>query len=433
MYDIGIINGKVFIDGKYNNVNIYIEDEIISLITKDYLDAKTIYDCENNLVIPGIIDPHTHFELDLKTTSSKDDFYTGSISAIYGGVTTIIDFIDPVDNAFDLEANLNKRINQAKKSLVDFKFHACLKNPEGNINEIVKKMNDLNLSTVKLFTTYSDSLRRTYDKEIRELLTYSKTNNFLVTAHCEDDEQINIKNTYQPHDINQSRPSSSETDEAVKLAKMVEETNGNLYMVHLSSGNTIKKLVNDFPQIINKNFKIESCPHYFLFNKSKYKKQDNYLYLMAPPLRSKKEQNILKKYINNIDVIGTDHCPFNSDEKNQKLLKDIPFGIGGVEHSFDVMYSLYKEAIIDKMTLNVARIHNLYPRKGIIKEGSDADMFIYKLKKKKIKEDHSQANYTVYHNTSVLGEVVTTLIRGKFVLKDKVLFNNVGKYVNEVK
>ena len=431
MFDLGIINGLVFINDKFIKTNVYISDGIIKEISDSLFESLEAYDCKGNLVIPGIIDPHTHFDLDLGFTTSKDDFETGTKAAAYGGVTTIIDFLNPVDNPNDLEKEFSNRVNQAQKSNIDYKFHACLKNPKGEVKNIVEKLPHLGLNTVKIFTTYSDSNRRTYEPEIKELLSYTKDKNFTLTVHVENDDLIITNNEDTYHKLPINRPTISEFTEAIKLAELVRKTNGRLYMVHLSSGDTLKELSTKYKDILNKDFIVESCPHYFTFNNEVLNKENGYLYTMAPPLRSESEQKELNKLIDNVYTIGTDHCKFNKTEKQKQTLKEMPLGVGGVEESFRLMFTKFGEKIIPKMTSNVAKAHYLYPQKGIIKKGSDADMFIYELKDTTIKNYHSNIDHNIYLNQQVNGEVISTLSRGKFVIKNKEFIPQTGTLLNQ--
>lgn len=432
MYDLSLINGQVYKEDKFINANIYITDGKIAKISTNYFDSRETYDCSKKKIFPGIIDPHTHMELDLGFTTSKDDFFTGSKAAAFGGVTTIIDFLDPVNNVAALKNTFKKRHKQAQKSCIDYKFHACLKHPKNEVDNIVFELENYGLDTVKIFTTYSDSLRRTYDEEIIELLKLTKKHNFILTVHIENDEMIKQNDDDNYQKLTENRPSESETSEALKLAKYVRTYNGKLYMVHLSSGETLKQLKKEYSDILNKDFVIESCPHYFLWNKDIVKSDIGNHFTMAPPLRSEKERKLLFNMIKDVHIIGTDHCPFNFNEKDKELLKNIPLGIGGVEESFRIMYSLFGEEIIPKMTSNVAKTHNLYPQKGIIEEGSDADLFIYDETPSIIDSFHGGADYSLYKGIEVNGQIISTISNGKFVVKDQKFIKQTGKLLNKV-
>lgn len=431
MYDLAVKNGLVYIDGEYKNTNIYIKDGIISKITPDELKASEVYNASSKNVYPGIIDPHTHFELDLGKLISQDDFHKGTIAAAFGGVTTIIDFLSPVNDSMDLDIEFFLRKLQAENSVIDYKFHACLKDPENQVDDLVKAMKTFGLNTVKIFTTYSDTNRRTYEKEIVELLKLSKEHDFLITVHAEDDDLINFEHEYSYVHLPISRPTESEVSAALNLAKLVMETGGYMYMVHLSSGETLKRLKESYPEILNTNFFIESCPHYFTFSKDRLKGDEGYLYTMAPPLRSKEEVTLLNELIDDVYTIGTDHCTFNRIVKQKRLLKFTPLGVGGIEYSFDIMYSLFGDKIIDKMTKNVAKVHKLFPQKGVIQEGSDADLFIYELGENILTENHSGTDYFIYKDMTVKGKTISTISRGAFVVKDRKFIPHKGILLNK--
>lgn len=414
--------------------NIYIKDGLISAIQNDSnwntkFEAKEIFEGDKNFLLPGIIDPHVHFALNLGDFNSLDDFYSGSVAAAYGGVTTFIDFLDPVSNAKDLETAFYKRLEEAKDSVIDYKFHATVMNPKGNVLEIVLKMEELGIKSVKLFTTYSDSNRRTYDQEIIEFLELSKEKDFIVLAHIENDEMILPSEDHDYSYLPIARSTESETSEALKLAEYNKRFGGTLYMVHLSSGKTLTALKMLYGDILNKSFFIESCPHYFTFDNSVLNFDDGYLYTMAPPLRSRKEVNELISNIDYVYTIGTDHCTFKKDFKNQKLLQGMPLGIGGVEHSFLVMNSLFNIQVIKKMTKNVAKIHNLFPKKGIIKVGSDADLFIMNREETLLNQNHSKCDYNLYENIKSYGKILSTMSRGKFIIKNGEFLGGNGKYI----
>lgn len=418
MFDKRIINGQVYLDGKFKKTNVYINKDIIALVDDDLLSAKESIDVFNALVIPGLIDPHVHFHLNLGHIYSRDDFYTGTLQAAYGGITTIIDFLDPVDNVEDLEKAYNRRLVEAKDSVIDYSFHATIKDPKCNLEEFVLKMKELNINSLKLFTTYSDSGRRTFDNEIIELLKLSEKYKFLLLAHIENDNLIDLNPNYKYNCLLKSRPSLAETKEALKLAGYVDKYGGYLYMVHLSSGNTLGKLKEEFPHILNKKFFVESCPHYFLFTNDFLEKVDGHLFTLAPPLRTRKERTLLKEQFADVFSIGTDHCAFNKKDKEQQFLKDIPLGIGGIEFSFDMMYELFKDQTIDKMSKNIASLYPDLSNRGEIKAGNIASLFVYELYDNFIAESHGATDYNIYENFKRSGAVIHTINRGEFVIRN---------------
>ena len=430
MNDLLLKGGLVYIAGKWQQVNVAILGEKISYVGKDEVASKEVLDVAGLKVLPGLIDPHVHFDLNCGRLNSVDDFYYGSVCAAYGGVTTIVDFLEPTRNAEELEESFKERMEQAKDCLVDYHFHACIKEPNGSLEEYVKKTVELGMRTIKLFTAYSDTHRRTYDKDIIELLKLSKKYNVMICAHIENDDLIDLRDSYTYKDLSLSRPSFSETSEALKLASYDKKYGGNFYMVHCSSGETLKALKEQYTDILNKNFYIESCPQYFIFNNSVLNEENGRLFTFAPPLRGERERQLLVANYKDVFTIGTDHCAFMKKDKDFPTLKGFPLGVGGVEHSFPLMYRRFGDEIIDKMSINSAKVQD-FPTKGEIKVGLDADLAIFKDDDELVvKENHGKCDYSIYENQLIAGEFIHTIIRGKFVLKNRKIVEHKGKLIN---
>jgi dihydropyrimidinase len=201
-------------------------------------------------------------------------------------------------------------------------------------------------------------------------------------------------------------------------------------MVHLSSGETLQKLKETYPDLLNKRFFVESCPQYFLLNEKRFQGGDGYLYTMAPPIRSEESRRLLCGLVADVYAIGTDHCPFTKAEKNHLMLRHIPLGIGGVEHAFPLLYKEFSDGIIDKMTSNTAKIQNL-PDKGEITIGKDADLCLFRPDPEAtIATNHSRCDYDVYQGFPAGGTVVSTILRGHFVIRDGVFAGGAGKLVS---
>lgn len=430
MLDLIIKNGKVYIDGKFKKLNIGVKDGKIVYIGKKPQMAIDGFDASNCFVLPGLIDPHVHFALYCGTITSVDDFYYGSKTAAYGGVTTIVDFLDPSRNAKELVKTFKERSALAKNCNVDYHFHACIKEPNGDLEKYVLKMKELGINTVKLFTTYSETHRRTYDTDIIDLLKLSKKYDFMVEAHIENDEMINKDNSLPYSEIANARSTESERVEALKLCKYAVDNGGHLYMVHCSSGYTLKEIIKRYKKYLGKNIFIESCPQYFTFNKDILKSEKGYLYTFAPPLRSEEERKLMCVNFKYVNAIGTDHCSFNSkDKKSHPLLKGHPLGIGGIENSYCVLENIFGNKVIDKMSINNANLQRLSCKNGI-KLNNCADFAIVKNEKNVIGKPHGKANYSVYENMEVKQKVVATILRGKFLIRDGKFYENKGRLIN---
>ena len=429
MYDLVIKNGRSFIDGRWSSDFIYVKDGRIALISPSDFPALATFDASGRKILPGLIDPHVHFELDLGFIKSRDDFESGSKAGVFGGMTCYGDFLAPTRNATELEEAFHSRLKQAQKSHIDYHFHATICQPDGDLEQYVLTMKRLGMQTLKLFTTYSDSNRNTSDEQIVELLKLSKIHDFLIMAHIEDDAQITLNDEYTYKDLPISRPSRSETDEALKLAGFVKQYGGRLYMVHLSSGRTLEALKNYYPELINKSFFIESCPQYFLLDNSLLQKDDGYKYTCAPPLRSLEEIKLLHKHKLSIDAIGTDHCAFNQSDKLMPRLKDMPLGIGGIEHSFALLYPIFGDQLIHRMSERPAQLMGL-PRKGKIEVGYDADLALFmETKNAKVTVNHGAVDHSVYTGMPVAGYFDTLINRGHFIMKQEIFSGGHGQFV----
>ncbi|MDN5324991.1 MAG: dihydropyrimidinase [Thermosipho sp. (in: thermotogales)] len=425
MYDLGILNGKIYLDGNFLNANLYIKSGKIYDISTNFHKCRKELDASGKVILPGFIDPHVHFELNLGKYTSVDDFESGSISALFGGVTTIIDFLDPISKVEELEPFFNKRLNLAKKSLVDFSFHTTLGTFYGDLNNLIEKIKNLGTNSIKVFTAYSSSKRRTNDKTLFHLFEISKEFKIPILIHAENEDMITENVPIKIH--SKARPEISEISEIIKIAELLYQTKGTAYIVHTTCGTSVEEIKNRFDEIFNKNIFIESCPHYFYFDDSIYDSKKGYLFTMTPPLRSAKEKEKLKNNIDNIFSIGTDHCSFNSKEKRKRKTGNLPMGIGGIEHSFVLMYSLFNEKIIDKFTINPAKFFGLYPQKGTLLPGADADIVIFNPDfKGRIEETHTKADYDLYINTPIKGKI-------EKVFKNGVLVIDKNKFVNKVK
>lgn len=436
MYDLGLINGKVYQDGKFADLDIYIKDHIIAEIVSPGKNppCEKIVSCTNMLILPGFIDPHVHINLDLGEFKSADDYESASKAAAFGGITTFIDFLEPINSVNEFEAVLKKKQKEAKESYVDFAFHTTVGNYNDDVDKLIKISRENGIHSIKLFTTYSESNRKISYSKLREFLEHSSKSDTLILVHAENDEMIlNAAVEDTVADYESSRPAIAEIEEVKKIAKIAEELKGQLYIVHITCGSSIEHLEEEYKELLGKNIFIESCPQYFHLTKELYENENGNLYLIAPPLRSIEEQKKLKVNISSIHTIGTDHCPFTKEEKTRyEEASKIPKGLGSLEFSFSLMYHLFGNEIIDKFSLNPAKIHNLYPKKGIIQVGSDADFVIFDpVKVLYIDSGNSRTDYSPYENMVTKGIVESTILRGEFLVKKRKLVGEKrGKFIN---
>ena len=409
MYDLGIMKGEVYLGKKMVKTNLYIKSGKIVTISDLIFPAAEVVDAENLWVLPGLIDPHVHLSLKVGDYTSYDDFATGGYEAAKGGISTIIDFLDPIETEDGLEKALRNRMSEAVECPIDYGFHATLGNFKGDVSKIVEMTQNLGLLGIKVFTTYSESNRMISTEKLNQLLDAD----CLTLVHAEADHLVdpNFSNISAYGD---SRPIQAEL-EAVRYL-LDHHGQGRLYIVHTSSGSAVEILRG------HKNIYIESCPQYFTFDQSVFEREDGASYLLAPPFRSEAEKKKLALCFNDIHTIGTDHCPFLKEEKNRfQDASKIPKGVGGLRFSFLVMYNQFGLDAVEKMSRNVSEIFGLW-NKGDLSLGKDADLMIFNPQGTTLGEG-------IYSGKSFEGQIVHTFSRGAFVVKSGMPVPNKGRYI----
>lgn len=427
MYDAGFINGEVYLNGTFYQKNIYIEGGKIVEITELEKAAEKVTDCEGMKILPGFIDPHVHLELDLGAFSSVDNFYSGSRAAAFGGVTTLLDFLAPIGTSSEYEAAFEKRMKEAEKSNIDYSFHLTFGNFKdvNEVKELLKKASEDGITSVKIFTTYSDSDRKCSDGIIEEVLL----SNLLLMAHCENDELV--QSDYKDvATFEKSRPVLAERTAVIKLCEMATSTKGKLYVVHTSAGSTVEMVKKRFKGEIGHHIFLESCPQYFYLTEKDFYGENGRLFLLAPPLRSEIEKEKLNDHFEFIRTIGTDHCPFmKADKFKYPGANQVPKGLGSIQYSFLLMYGLFGYPVIDRFTVNPARLFGLKD-KGAIEVGKDADLVIFDSNGETlITSGESACDYSPYEGLRLKGRIKSTVLRGEFLVKDGVFIGKKGCYI----
>lgn len=384
MYDKGFIGGSVYLGPEgFKELNVYVSGERIAAVTEAELPAREIEDCRGLQLLPGLIDPHVHFSLDLGTYKTSDDFDLGTRQAAAGGITTVLDFLDPVGSTEDLAAALEaRRALAARQSpYVDYGFHATLGDFKGAVAALPDALKTLGLFGVKVFTTYRESGRMIDLDQLALLLDQP----LLTLVHAEMDTWV-MPAWSRIATYGESRPLVSELEMLQWLA--AHRGRGDLYVVHVSSGSGVAILdaarregmqregVGAWREGVGALW-IESCPHYFYLDEDLFANTEGALYLIAPPLRSRQELLALRRRFGAVDTIGTDHCAFDHDLKlASQHAGTAPKGIGGIGHSFLLMYHLYGHHAIERMSSRVAAIFGL-TQKGRIAPGMDADLVLF--------------------------------------------------------
>lgn len=449
-----IKNGTIVTASDIYKGDIFIENEIIKEIGLNIIRVvDEVIDADGKYVIPGGVDIHTHFNLHLGNTIANDDFYTGTIAAACGGTTTIVDHMGfgPVG------CNLKHQINVYHKyadenAVVDYGFHGVIQHVDSEIiNEMKEIIDDYGIQSFKGYLTYDYKIDD--DKMIR-VFERLKELGGIATIHCENHGSIQYlrkkfidKGLKSPKYHYLSRPVESEAEAVnrmIKLAKMVNYEG--LYVVHLSTKDGLEYIKN--ARECGQNVYAETCPQYLLLDESKYELENNegLKYIMSPPLRSTENCEALWKGIKDgyIETIATDHCPFSFNRDKQLGKEDFtkcPNGVPGVEERIPLIFSegVMKNRIsinkfVEVCCTNPAKIFGLYPKKGTIAVGSDADITIIDPNKEVVLTTdklHSNVDYTAYEGFNLKGYPIFTILRGKVISKDGEFVGDkgYGKYI----
>lgn len=425
MFDLCLKNGKVYRNNRFEEKHIYVHSGIIREISVENFPAKKVIECGSQYILPGFIDPHVHLSLELGEFTSVDDFKNGSKIAALGGITTVIDFLDPIHHEDAFEQALIQRKEKARDSMIDYSFHTTLATFKGDYNRLIQESIKKGLPSIKVFTTYEGSHRMTSYRSIYKLLQLSHEKEFLLLVHAEDNQFLEVPSTLETYA--KSRSPFSEYMAFMNLGAINDAVGGKLYIVHSTCGSNIRKIKDKFSNVF-----IESCPQYFHLDETFYQKEDGNLFVLAPPLRSVSERKNLIKAIDLIDTIGTDHCSFRKEDKlKYDDITKVPKGIGSLEYSFTLMYTIFGKKVIDKYTINPAKIHGLYPQKGTLEIGTDADIVVFDPTiSYTISNGESYAKYSPYEGISVTGKVIHTIRRGEMLVENsRFIGTSKGKFI----
>ena len=430
--------------------DVYVEGERVSLIGESLdVEADKVIDAAGKYVIPGAIDPHTHMEMPFGGTVSCDDFTSGTTSAAFGGTTTIVDFClqQPGQSLPDALATWHEKIERAKP-LVDVGFHLAVTDlSDGGTLDDLAKAPEEGVTSYKLFMAYKGAIMVDDETLFKTMRVASKTG-ALVMVHAENGDAIDVlvkealsEGKTEPKWHAATRPPITEgeaTNRAIQLARVAGAP---LYVVHVSCDEAIEPIArartNDW------HAWGETCTQYLFIDETALD-QPNFegaKYVYTPPPRPKKNQELLWHALATdvLSVVSTDHCPFNWD--GQKTLgKDdfskIPNGGPGIENRLHMLHHfgvregrISMRRFVELVSTNPARFFGLYPRKGTIAVGSDADIVVFDPEKRhtiSVERHHSNIDYNLYEGTEVVGAPEVVLVRGQVVVENDELVGEPG-------
>ena len=436
-----IRGGMIVTDAASFTGDILIENGAVLKVAEriDAPDAAVV-DAAGKLVLPGAVDIHTHMDLDVGIARVIDDFYTGTVAAACGGTTTIVDHM-----AFGPKGCSPWRQVKAYHRLadgvaaVDYGFHGVLQHVDDSVLEDMAQIAvEEGITSFKAYMTYDGRLD---DLDLMRVLERAAREGILIAAHCENHGIVTClrerfvregKTQARWHPV--SRPAVAEAEAVNRLLCLARAAgDAPVYVVHLST-RTGLEAIRKARANGQRHFGAETCPQYLLLDEALYDDpREGLKAIMAPPLRRQADRDALWEALSGdeLDTVATDHCPFTFARQKQRGAADFtqcPSGAPGVEERLALLYSegvakgrLTLPQLVKYACANPARVAGLYPRKGAIMEGSDADLVIFDPQRAWTLTTaalHGNADYTCYEGMKVVGRVERVLLRGRTIVRE---------------
>ncbi|MFT8321756.1 MAG: dihydropyrimidinase [Bacillus sp. (in: firmicutes)] len=449
-----IKNGIIVTAADKYEADVLIEDGKITAIGENLNDVDAeIIDAKGSYLFPGGIDPHTHLDMPFGGTVTADDFESGTIAAAYGGTTTVIDFCltnkgEPLKNSIQKWRNKSE-----EKAVIDYGFHLMISEVNDTVlDEIPKIIEEEGITSFKIFMAYKNVFQADDATLFRTLLT-AKEQGALVMVHAENGDVIDYLVNKALEDGNTdpiyhalTRPQELEGEATGRAAELTGLADSQLYVVHVTCADAVEKIA----AARQKGYQVfgETCPQYLVLDQSYLEKPDfeGAKYVWSPPLREKWNQEVLWNALKSgqLQTLGSDQCSF--DFKGQKDLgrgdfSKIPNGGPIIEDRFSLFFSegvkkgrISLNQFVDITSTRAAKLFGLFPKKGTIAVGSDADIVIFDPNKERtlsVETHHMNVDYNPFEGMEITGEPISVLSRGEFVIREKVFVGKpgAGKYL----
>ena len=444
-----IKHGQIITPQETLKADLLIEDGKISQVGKalEASGAEEI-DASGKYILPGGIDPHVHLDLAMFDTVSSDDHYTGMKAAAFGGTTTVMDFVEDKDP--DLLKNIaDLRAKADPKAAIDYSFHLNITHFDDRVAAQIPAIVESGVTTLKVFTAYNNRLRL-QDGEIFQLMLIAAENGLLTLMHAENGDVIDVlvekalqEGHTEPIWHALTRPAWGAVEAVLRGAALAAQAKAPLYIVHLNTAGGIDQLA--YAREKGAPVMGETCPQYLFFTEEHLKRPDGAKWICSPPMRRDLDNQRIWEGVedNTIQTIGTDHCPFFFDGTKAILYegKDvkipgkelgaddftkIPNGLPGVGDRMPILWTegvgkgrITPNQFVAYTSANPARIFGLYPRKGCLEPGSDADVVIWDPDKELVfgaDISHQRTDYNLYEGWNLQGYPEKVFLRGELIV-----------------
>ena len=428
--------------------DLLIEGEKIAQIGQSLsAPSAQVIDAAGRFITPGGVDPHTHFDLPMFGTVSSDDHYTGHKAAAFGGTTTVIDFVSLDFPTF--RESVEKWHRKAQKAAIDYSFHMNLTRLDDSLAAEIPTLTGMGITTLKVFTAYNNRLRLD-DGAIFRAMRIARDNGILVMLHAENGDVIETlvaqalaAGRTSPEWHAKTRPAWGAVEATFRAAALAAQADATLYVVHMNAGGEVDML--HYAREHGLKVMGETCPQYLFFTEDHLRRPDGAKWVCSPPVRAAADNLRIWQGLKDgtLQTIGTDHCPFYFDGTRpilyegkeiaipgKELGKDdftkIPNGLPGVQDRLPILWTYGVRAgrisanqFVALTATNPAKIFGLYPRKGALLPGSDADLVIWDAEKKVkygVAVSHQRTDYNLYEDWELAGYPEKVFLRGHLVV-----------------
>ena len=451
-----IKNGNIITATDNYVADIFIDGETVSLIGKNLsVKADKEIDATGMLVMPGGIDPHVHLDMPFMGTFSSDNYETGTRAALFGGTTMVIDFILQKQGN-SLQSALEEWRGRSDNNCVgDYSFHMAVTDFNNDTKkEIQGLIEKEGIISFKTFMAYKGALMID-DRQMIGLMEEVKKYGGLINVHATNGDMIDYltqkhkdEGKLSPLYHYLSQPEVSEAEASGRFVDMANYTGCPGYIVHLTCEGALNAVRNATRR--NQKVFVETCIQYLILDASLYENDfEGAKWVMSPPLREKKDQEALWAGINQglVQVVATDHCPFKWEQKlmGEKDFSKIPNGHPAIENRMELLFSegvnkgrISLNKYVEVTSTNPAKIFGMFPQKGTIAVGSDADIVIFDPQEKhtiSVSTHHMNVDYSGYEGWEVTGKVKKVLLRGKIAIDNNecLLQKGYGKFIKREK